>query len=172
MASVYLRALEISDLERTHRWHNDFELYKTLIGSFHYVSRETEEEWLRKKQTFSPNEINLAICRMEDHQHIGNIYLRSFDWIARNAELHIFIGERENRSKGYGQEAVHQIITYAFKELGLYRLYLPVLEENHAAVRVYEKCGFKLEGKLRKHVFKSGEFKDVLFMGVNIDDLA
>jgi hypothetical protein len=31
---VYLRALEISDLEQCHRWHNDMALYETLGGTF------------------------------------------------------------------------------------------------------------------------------------------
>jgi len=171
MGNVYLRALEIEDLECTLRWHNDAELYKTLIGSFHYVSRETEEQWLRKKQVFSSDEINLAICRSADHKHIGNLYLRDIDWISRHAMLHIFIGERQNRSKGYGQEAMHQVIAYAFGELGLHRLYLFVLEENHPASHVYEKCGFIVEGRLRKHVFKAGQFKDVLLMAVNSEDV-
>ena len=59
MESVYLRALELDDLDRTYKWHNDRELYRAM-GEFHYVSRATEEEWLRKKQVFSTNEVNLA----------------------------------------------------------------------------------------------------------------
>ena len=171
MTSVYLRSLELSDLERTHRWHNDPEMYKTLIGTFHYVGRATEEDWLRKKQAFSSNEVNLAICLSAEDQHIGNIYLRNIDWVSRSAEMHIFIGEGEYRSRGYGQAAVHQLVEYAIKELGLNRLHLLVLADNEAAIRLYKKTGFIIEGRLRKHAFKGGEFKDVLFMGLCSDDL-
>jgi RimJ/RimL family protein N-acetyltransferase len=171
MGLVYLRSLEVSDVDRTHRWHNDPELYKTLTGTFHYVGRATEEEWLRKKGAFSPNEVNLAICLTQGDQHIGNIYLRNIDWVARNAELHIFIGDRENRARGYGQQAVRLLIAYAFKELGLLRLYLLVLADNPAAIRIYEKTGFVIEGRLRKHIFKDGEFKDAFFMGLCAGDL-
>ena len=62
------------------------------MGVFHYASRASDEEWLRKKQMFSDEEVNLAICLTENSQHIGNIYLRNIDWIARHAELRIFIG--------------------------------------------------------------------------------
>ena len=62
MKPVYLRALELDDLDRTYKWHNDSELYKT-IGVFQvYVHRTTDEEWLRKKLAFSNEEVNLAIC--------------------------------------------------------------------------------------------------------------
>jgi UDP-4-amino-4,6-dideoxy-N-acetyl-beta-L-altrosamine N-acetyltransferase len=169
MESVYLRVLELGDLDRTYKWHNDPELYRTM-GVFHYVSRATDEEWLRKKQAFSTSEVNLAICLSSNSQHIGDIYLRNIDWIARHAELHVFIAEPDQRSKGYGQAAVRLLIKHAFQNLGLQRLHLLVLEDNKPAIKVYEKCGFVVEGRLRRHVFKNGKFKDVLFMGLCAGD--
>jgi RimJ/RimL family protein N-acetyltransferase len=167
MEAVYLRALELDDLERTHRWHNDPTLYETLVGPFRYVSRATEEEWLRQKQAYSNQEVNLAICLVADSRHIGNIYLRRFNWIARHAEVSgLFIGEPEQRSKGYGTAALRLLIQHAFRDLGLWRLYAFVLEENEPIRRVVEKCGFTVEGKLCKHAYKRGEFKDVLVVGL------
>jgi diamine N-acetyltransferase len=171
MESVYLRALEIDDLDRTHKWHNDRELYRT-IGAFHYVSRATDEEWLRKKQAFSTDEVNLAICLTSSSQHIGNIYLRDIEWIDRHAKLDIFLGEPDQRSKGYGQAAIRLLTKHAFEDLGLARLYLTVLENNEPAIKAYEKCGFILEGKLRKHFFSGGRFVDLLIMGLCAEDLS
>jgi len=165
MALVYLRALEIEDLDRTFTWHNDRELYRK-IGPFRHVSRATDEEWLRKKQAWSNQELNLAICLTSNSQHIGNIYLRNIHWVDRHAELRIFIGDSDQRSKGYGQAAVRLLVEHAFQDLGLLRVYLFVLEDNRAAIRAYEKCGFVLEGSLRKHFFSGGEFKDCLMMGL------
>jgi len=171
MEPVYLRALEVDDLERTFKWHNDPELYRT-VSVFHYVSHATDEEWLRKKQAFSTDEVNLAICLTSNSQHIGNIYLRKIDWIARHAELLIWIGEPDQRLKGYGQAAVRSLITHAFQDLGLMRLYLTVLENNKPAIKTYEKCGFVLEGKLRKHFFSGGKFHDLLILGLRAEDLS
>jgi len=171
MEPVYLRALESDDLERTHKWHNDHRMYNIMGGTFHYVSRATEEEWLRKKQAYSPQEVSLAICLTETSQHIGNIYLRAIDWIARHAELQIWIGEPDQRSRGYGYAAISLFLKYAFDTLGLRRIYLYVLEGN-PSIRLYEKCGFIVEGKLRKHAFIGGEFKDFFIMGLCVDDNA
>jgi diamine N-acetyltransferase len=171
MEPVYLRALELDDLDRTYKWHNDPELYKTLIGSFHYVSHATEEEWLRQKQAYSSHEVNLAICIMATRQHIGNLYIQNIDWVARNAYLGILIGEPGERGKGYGTAAVCLAVSYAFRDLGLNRLCCDVLEENQPSRKLFEKCGFTLEGKMRQHVFKNGQFKDVVFMGICASDL-
>lgn len=170
---IYLRALEASDLDRCHKWHNDRSLYEMLCGPFHFVSKQAVQEWLDRKGSYSSSsgEINLAMCDKETDKHIGNIYLRQIDWISRHAELHIFIGDREQRAKGYGQSAVRQLVSYAFNDLGLNRVYLNVLGDNHAAIHTYEKIGFKVEGTLKNHAYKQGCWKDVIVMGNTIGDM-
>jgi len=171
MDPVYLRALELSDLDRTYKWHNDADLYETLGSPYRFVSHASEEEWLRKKQAYSPQEVSLAVCLTENSQHIGNIYLRNIDWVARNAELAIFFGETDQRLKGYGTIAARLLIKHAFQDLGLVRLYAFVIEDNGPTIRVSEKAGWTIEGKLRKHAFKDGKFKDVVVLGFCAGDL-
>ena len=165
-SDVFLRALQASDLERTLRWHNDPELYRQLVGPFRFVSPEAEQTWLAKKCAFSSDEVNLAICLEGTGEHIGNIYLRAIDWIARHGEVGIFIAEPARQSRGSGQAALGLLIRHAFGDLGLRRLYLWVLEDNARAIRAYEKCGFAVEGKLRRHVFKHGRLHNLLVMGL------
>jgi len=167
---VYLRAIEVSDLDRTWKWHNDPELYEMLISPFRYVSRAAEEEWIRRRAVYSQTEIRLAICLKQGDQHIGNIHLTNIDWVSRHACVGIFIGEAEHQSKGYGQQAMRLILRHAFHHLGLHRVYLTVLEDNDRAIRAYQKCGLVVEGRLRQHDFKRGQFKDLIFMGICVDD--
>jgi RimJ/RimL family protein N-acetyltransferase len=165
-SKVELRALEPADIKRTLRWHNDPALYETLGNTFQHVSRRTEEEWLRCKSVLSSSELNLAICLARGGRHIGNLYLRDVDWVARRGEIHLFIGDPRDRGRGYGADALRQMITHAFGTLGLARLFLFVRADNRPAVRLYRRCGFEVEGRLRRHIFKRGRFKDVLVMGL------
>ncbi len=169
--SVYLRSLEPEDLERVHAWHNDPAMYESLMGTFHYVSRPTVENWLRSKCVFSDREINLAICLKSNSQHIGNIYLRDIDHVSRHGLAHIFIGESQERGKRYGQQATRMLVEYAFNELALHRVYTYVLEDNIASIRMFEKCGFAVEGKMRNHVYKRGVYRDVVILGVCAGDV-
>ncbi|MBL7214321.1 MAG: GNAT family N-acetyltransferase [Phycisphaerae bacterium] len=164
--SIYLRTLEPEDVDRVYRWHNDQELYQDLIGTHHFVSRATVEKWIEKKSAFSSTEINMAICLKNNSEHIGNTYIRDINWVNRNGVIHLFIGDKEQRGKGYGKEAIKLIIEYAFQTIGLNRLYLYVFEDNSNAINLYKKAGFVVEGKLRKHVYKNGKFKDILIMGL------
>jgi len=163
---VYLRALELNDLENTYQWHNSPELYRWLAGTIHHVGREVERQWLEQRCKHSDREVNLAVCVTGSDEHIGNLYLRNIDWVHRRAELHIFIGDSEKRSCGFGTSALRQLLQYAFENLNLRRVHLSVLEENLAARRIYEKCGFTVEGVLSQHVYKNGHYHNVVLMGL------
>jgi len=164
--AVFFRPLEMGDLDRIHAWHNDASLFDSLIGTWRPVGRAGVEEWLRKRQSYSHDEINLALCISPDGLHIGNLYLRDINWIARHGELHLLIGDPAHRGCGYGQQAVRKFAEQVFDQLGLRRLHLQVLESNQSAIHVYEKCGFVVEGRLRQHAFKNNAFVDVLVMGL------
>lgn len=155
----------MSDLERTFKWHNDERLYDTLIGNWRPITREIEQAWLLTKIGHDPRCLNLAICT-RGGDHIGLVYLNDIDLVAKKAQLDIFIGEPQDRGRGYGRAAVKECIRRAFEELGLQRVYLFVLADNEAAIRTYAACGLVEEGTLRRHAFKSGEFKDVKVMAI------
>jgi len=164
--SVYLRSLEVTDIEKCHKWHNDHDLNRYFGSAFRFVSHFSEEEWIRKKVAYSLTEINLAICLTSTQEHIGNAYIRDINWVNRNAEIHIFIGEKNLRGRGYGTAALHLIIKHCFYDINLERLYLHVFKENIAAIKCYLKTGFVVEGTLKRHYFKDYEFKDVMILGL------
>jgi RimJ/RimL family protein N-acetyltransferase len=167
---VYLRTLRLDDLARIHRWHNDSGLYANLGQPRRFVSLSAAEQWLREKMSFSERETALAICLTESEEHIGNVYLKHIDWIARRAELHLFIGNREHRSHGHGRSVIRQVVQHAFQDLGLQRLHLSVLASNTAAIKAYEGCGFQIEGRMRRHAFNHGRYEDMLLMGLCKED--
>ncbi len=163
---IFLRHLEISDCQRVYQWHNDPELYSTLINPFHPVSLQTVEDWIKRKSQYSDKEINFAICLADTSEHIGNLYMRDIDFVNRNCSVGAFIASPKNRGKGYVQEALDQLVEYAYETLGLKRVYMHTFADNERAVKLLRKCGFTIEGKMRQHVFKNGRFKDVLILGM------
>ena len=55
---------------------------------------------------------------------------------------------------------VQRLCQHAFDEFGLAKIIAHVFTGNPASARVLEKCGFVLEGLLRKHFIKDGKFID------------
>ena len=88
----------------------------------------------------------------------------------RTGEIYIFIGEVDKQSRGYGTSTVRQLIEYAFRTLNLRKIYLRVLSDNLNAIKLYKKLGFIVEGELKSHVYKNGEYKNLLLMGLTRTD--
>jgi RimJ/RimL family protein N-acetyltransferase len=163
---IFLRAFEETDVENLVNWRNDPEITNNLGGSTFYVSTIREKEWVRTAATKDQNDIRLAICLIENKKHIGNINLTSINWINRSAEFSVFIGEKIEWSKGYATEAIKLMLNYAFFELNLHRVYLTVKSDNHKAIKLYKKLGFKQEGVLRESVYKNGIYHNMVSMSL------
>ncbi|MDL5028974.1 GNAT family N-acetyltransferase [Vibrio sp. TMPB1044] len=66
--------------------------------------------------------------------------------------------------KGVGQALMQEAINQSDNWLNLVRLELEVHADNHAAIALYERAGFQLEGTKRLSTFKAGKYIDMLLM--------
>lgn len=78
--------------------------------------------------------------------------------------------EKKEQNKGYGTIAMNALLKFIFLQLNLHKVYLYVFEENKKAIKVYEKCGFKVEGRLIEEVYKDGSFHNYLRMYILKED--
>ncbi len=160
---VRLRAPERDDIDRWLVWFNDPEVIETI--SVHLPLSRDQEERFFQAQLDNSNDVLLAIETAEG-RHIGTIGLHRVDRKNSHAELGISIGEKDCWSQGYGTDAIRTLLRFAFEELNLNRVYLRVFEDNLRAIRCYEKCGFRHEGRQRQSRFHRGTYHDDLLMGI------
>ncbi|MFQ5612088.1 MAG: GNAT family N-acetyltransferase [Anaerolineae bacterium] len=160
---LVLRAIERADLPNYVAWLNDPEVIRHLT-LYLPMNGEDEEEWY-EGQRQNPNIQNFAI-ETQEGVHIGSIGLMGIDHRLQLAELGIVIGHKSYWGQGYGQEAIHLLLDFAFKTLNLNRVSLRVDEDHPAAIQCYRKCGFVEEGRLREVVFREGRFFDHLIMSI------
>lgn len=74
---------------------------------------------------------------------------------------------KEHRRRGMGEQLLRVVIQRA-SALGLKRVDLEVRADNFAAIGLYEKCGFQIDGRKKMGLCYDGEFYDVLEMGLLI----
>ncbi len=103
---------------------------------------------------------------LSDDLMIGFVVLHNIKWASQTAEIAIAIGLPDYRGKGYGHDALHLILNYAFSELNLYRVGLTVMSYNTAAIRSYERAGFVREGAKRDMVCREGQRYDLVLYGI------
>jgi RimJ/RimL family protein N-acetyltransferase len=81
----------------------------------------------------------LVVEDKEGHEFLGHISLNfKPPPPERDAAVGIALKERY-RGRGFGTELMHWLITYGFREFGLSRISLTVLEDNILALRMYKK---------------------------------
>lgn len=106
-----------------------------------------------------------AILRLDDGAFLGEAVINDFDPHNESASYRIWLGPA-HFGRGYGTEATGLVVNYAFDRIGLHRLELEVFDFNPRARRVYEKCGFVLEGTMRDALLWDGVFIDTQKMAI------
>ncbi len=157
-----LRPLELSDVKEIVKHINDLELKEYLSTIFPF-NEALETEWI-KSLSSKKNEVHFGI--EFDGNLVGTTGLRDIDFVSKHAEFGIMIFNKDYWNKGIGTEATKLILKYSFEILGLHRIMLKVFESNTRAFKVYEKCGFKVEGRERQAVQRKGKFEDFIVMSI------
>jgi RimJ/RimL family protein N-acetyltransferase len=83
-------------------------------------------------------------------EHIGNCTYYAINHKRGEAELGIMIGNRDYWDKGYGVDAVTNLLDHIFRETRLKRIYLKTLVSNTRAQKCFAKCGFSPCGHLQR----------------------
>lgn len=160
---ICLKPFSLYHKKITRIWSNDPAIMR-FLGRARPVGAIEHEEWfnsLHKRQ----DAVYFAIETKSEEIHIGNVWLTNIDQRHRKAEIQIMIGASEDQSRGAGSEAIRLITEYAFSYLNLHKVYAYVLSLNPRAKKAFEKCGFSLEGTLRKDRWSDNQYIDVYFFG-------
>jgi RimJ/RimL family protein N-acetyltransferase len=167
-ATVYLRPLETEDAPTLVPWFNDPEVTR-FLKRHQPVTLADEVDFLRRIAA-SPTDLVLGVALRAEDRLIGTTGLKGMDVRNHHAEFGIAIGDKTYWGKGCGTEATRLIIRHAFDTLNLNRVSLRVYEYNERALKVYQKVGFRIEGRLRQDTFLEGRYWDTVLMAVLRDE--
>jgi RimJ/RimL family protein N-acetyltransferase len=102
----------------------------------------------------------------EEERLIGFARLYWIEWSNATGNVQVGIGNPDDRERGYGSEAVHMLLRFAFDELNLFRLTALIPEYNQAARHLFERAGFSQEVRRRQALQRDGRRWDMLHMGI------
>lgn len=159
---VYLSPMNIEDAETYVKWLSSFDVTDGLGTSCKVVSLEGERDFIRQ----TSGQYQFAIVRSDDDKLIGNCGIQQVDPVRRSAEIGLFIGEEENRSKGYGSEVLNLLLDYGFNFLNLHNIMLRVFSFNERAISCYKKVGFKEIGRRRQSYYLNDSYYDEVYMDI------
>lgn len=167
---VYLRALEKTDAQtmalgaavETDRMMDRWRIPVSPI------SWEEHIENMHKHQP--PKEFELGVCLKDDDTLIGSVGLFEVNYVDRTAETGSWMILAEHRGSGYGTEAKHLLLEYAFDHLQLHVLFSWVWEPNTRSAAALMKQGYQPAGKLLRQDLKDGVYYGAFMFDIKRDE--
>ncbi len=138
---------------------------RRLTGSHMTITPAEAERWLATRRE-QHDRADWAVTRREDDAFLGEAVLNDFDPANESVSYRVWPAGPHLFGRGYGTEVTQLVVDHALDELGVHRLALEVFDLNPRARRVYEKCGFVVEGRLRDALVWEGQRHDALIMAL------
>jgi putative acetyltransferase len=122
------------------------------------------EMW--RKRLAEPPEGFFHLLACTDDEVVGSLGFQTYTNKPRRRHVGtIGMAVRDDwQNRGVGSALLQAAIDLADRWLNLHRLELEVYTDNAAAIHLYEKFGFLIEGKLIDHAFRDGVYVDSYFM--------
>lgn len=157
-SQLQLRAVEKHDLPFLHKLHNNTKTMSYFFEEPFETIRELED--LYEKHVHNQTERRFIIEEIKTRLSVGVLSLIEIDEINRRCEIDIIVDEAF-QGKGYGKSGFILGIKYGFDILNLKKIYLLLLPNNIAGMKIYQYAGFKRECRLKKEYFVNGKYVDV-----------
>jgi UDP-4-amino-4,6-dideoxy-N-acetyl-beta-L-altrosamine N-acetyltransferase len=159
---LHFRNIKESDQEMIMRWRTMPEVSAYMYTDFE-PDLEKQREWFRSISA-DPRRLDWII--MVDGEDVGLVSIVRIDPVNHRAEWAYYLASPSVRGKGIGKSVEMNILTYVFEELHLNKLCCEVFVSNEIVIKIHEKYGSKVEGTRRRHIFKNGEYHDIVEMGI------
>jgi L-phenylalanine/L-methionine N-acetyltransferase len=149
---------------------SDFEAVRTIFSGALAVWGTLQlpfpsaEQW--RKRLAEPPEGLFSLVACADTELVGQLGLHTFPHAPRRRHVgQLGMVVRDDwQGKGVGTALMQAAVDLADKWLNLERLELDVYTDNEAAVRLYKKFGFVIEGTLVRFAFRDGRYVDAYMM--------
>ncbi len=165
---IYLSPISVDDYQIYTRWLND-ETLAGGIGNFKSTITElTEKEWIEK--VCKKGEPHFAIIKKENDKLLGTYGLTIKDEVSRRIYVGGYIGEKDERGKGYGTEALKLITKFAFEILNAETVFAEIFSFNENSLKSAKKAGYSIAGKYRNAYFYNGKFHDEICVEIIKED--
>ena len=140
---VLLREIDLNrdDLTAYLGWLRDVE-NNSFISSARENFQMSELQTFVSEKNESAQSLLFGIFYGEAEEMVGTVKLEPINVAAQTAWLGIMIGEPRARGIGVGFKSLVLLTDFAYKHLGLRKIYLGVDPLNEPAIALYKKVGF------------------------------
>jgi RimJ/RimL family protein N-acetyltransferase len=133
--------------------------HRTIEGTIDFCAR-SQAEWLLRTN------LNLAIFERESGRYLGGTGFHRLDWTARTFEIGYWL-RTSAVGHGYMTESVRVLTRGAYEDMAANRVRIQCDARNVRSRHVAERCGYVLEGTLRRdELTTAGQLRDTLMFSL------
>lgn len=157
---LILNAFTLEDAHVVARLAGDKKIYDMTDQMPHPYHESMAIEWINTHDFDSPNHV-FAIRLRDTNELIGCVNLLRTDRHMRGM-LGYWVGV-DYWNKGFGTEAIKEVIRYGFEDLGLHKIWAECFEHNKASAKIMEKCGMEDEAVFKRHyLYQDEKYIDIV----------
>jgi RimJ/RimL family protein N-acetyltransferase len=161
---ISLTAVESSDIPFLREFFQDM---SSLLYYIPTTARPLNEQQIESLlMDWNDGKENFVFAVRIQGRLIGLVNLDGLDWVNSHVEAGIALTDPDVRGQGLASETLSLLIQYCFEELGLHRIWARIIDRNIPSIRLFQSLGFLEEGRMRQHVLRNGEYRDMLIMGL------
>lgn len=139
--SFVFQPISHKDIELLRNWRNKFENRTNFIFD-EVISSEQQINWYLSYKVKN-DDVVFMISEMSSGKLFATASLYNIDFKSSSAEFgRLMIGDEDFKGKSIGKVITSALISYAFNDLKLSKIYLEVFADNEIAIRTYERSGF------------------------------
>ncbi|CNH45533.1 TPA: GNAT family N-acetyltransferase [Yersinia enterocolitica] len=160
MENVQIRHVEFSDYPALQQLFAHPQVYRDTLQ----LPLPSLEMWAKKIKEIPAGMHNLVACI--DEEIVGQLTVEANQRARRRhvATFGIAVDVNSCR-KGVGSALMAAMIDLCDNWLNIQRIELTVFVDNLAAIALYRKFGFEIEGTSPRYAFRDGQFVDAHHMG-------
>lgn len=173
---IEVRPLMIKDYDAWLEYYSSMHSKRNIWDRENRISSELKKEKfkkiiksqldLRKKDQF----YDLAVFERFSGQLIGAVSAMDvLRGLAQTAYLGYFI-HNNFWGKGYGKEAVLELIDIAFRDIKLHRIEAGIEPNNRRSIMLARSIGLRKEGLKKRAVFIRGEWRDLVMYSATCEE--
>ena len=161
------RVIELIEFREEHRWQVHDWRNDPGVAMYMYtaepIPREVHDVWFSRQ--LQGGDRQGWVIEMDGHG-VGAAFVSQVDQVNRRATLGLYLADPSTRGRGIGSAVEYLLLEDVFASRGLHKLCCEVLSFNTAGEAVHKKFGFQVEGVLRQHYLRDGDWIDANVLGI------
>lgn len=160
-----LRQIDEKDLGMILNWRMMPEVTKYMYTD-PQLTMDQQKQWFKKIMS---SEKDIYWIIQMDGVDIGVISITEIDYRNGRCYWAYYIADMSFRGRGVAIQLECNVYDYAFERLKLHKVCCEVFCFNEKVILIHQKLGAVIEGTRKEHIYKDGQYFDIVQMGMDRD---